>query len=135
MTTRDGRAVKLKQEDYLLKHKARFNLTPLRVWEAWAGGVQLSDFLAGLPDEFHDAAMEAWGSIETSALARELVVLADHALIPDAPRKEQAAWIFENSPEYAAELFALLDGNTEKLNAAIVKAARPWGPNASRLIA
>lgn len=133
--TYDGRAVKLKQEDYLLKHKARFNLTPLRVWEAWAGGVRLSDFLAGLPDEFHGAAMEAWGSMETNALARELVVLADHALIPDAPRKDQAAWILENSPEYAAELFALLDDNTGKFDAAIVKAVKPWGPSASRLIA
>ena len=135
VATLDGRAVKLKQEDYLLKHKARFNLTPLRVWEAWAGEVQFSDFLADLPDEFHNAVMDAWGSIETNAIARELVVISDHALIPDAPRKEQAAWIFENSPEYAAELFALLDDNMEKFYAAIAKAVRPWGPDASRLIA
>lgn len=133
--TDDGRAVKLKQEDYLLKHRARFSLTPMRVWEAWSAGVTLDQFIEGLPDEMHDAVMEAWGSIETAALAREFAVLANHALLPDTSRKEQAAWIFEEAPDLAAELFALLDGNDEKFEAAIRKAVKPIGPAASRLIA
>ena len=135
VATPDGRAVKLKQEDYLLKHKARFNLTPLRVWEAWAGGVQLSDFLADLPDEFHDAAAEAWGDIETSATTHESLALAYHSAVPDASRKEQAAYIAENFPEMSAEVFALLDDNDAKLDACIAKAAKPTGPYATRLIA
>lgn len=133
--TESGRAVKLKQEDYLLKHRARFSLTPMRVWEAWSAGVTLDQFIEGLPDEMHDAVMEAWGSIETNALAREFVVLANHALLPDASRKEQAAWIFEEAPDVAAELFALLDGNEEKLESTIRKAVKPTGPAATRLIA
>ena len=132
--TFDGRAVKLKQEDYLLKHRARFSLTPMRAWEAWSAGVTLDKFIEGLPDEMHDAVAEAWGSIETSALALEFTALAYHAAVPDAPRREQAAYIFEHFPEMAPAIFALLDGNEEKLESTIRKAVKPTGPAATTLI-
>lgn len=132
--TGDGRAVKLKQEDYLLKHRARFSLTPMRIWEAWSTGVTLDEFIAGLPDETHDAVMEAWGSIETGALALEFTALAYHAAVPDAPRREQAAYIFEHFPEMASAIFALLDGNEEKLESTIRKAVKPTGPASTTLI-
>lgn len=133
--TPDGRAVKIKQEDYLVKHRARFSLTPMRVWEAWSSGMTLAQFVEGLPDEFHVAVMKEWGSIETEAIVREFVTLSYHAQAPDAPRKEQAAWIFENVPEFAGELFALLDDNDEKFDATIRRAVKPTGPEASKLIA
>ena len=134
--TSDGRAVKLKQDDYLVKHKARFSLTPMRIWEAQASGMGLSDFLAGLPDEFHAAVVDAWGKIGANALVHHMLAM-DSARIAGGmeTRKEQAAYIQSVTPNHAAAAFALLDGNDEKAGKAAYKAAKPAGPEASRLIA
>ena len=134
--TPDGRAVKLKQDDYLVKHKARFSLTPTRIWEALTSGMELSDFLAGLPDEFHGAVVDVWGKIEANALVHHMLA-TDSARIARgmATRKEQAAYIQSVSPNHAAAAFALLDGNDEKAGKVAYKAVKPAGPEASRLIA
>src|SRR5690606_6921436 len=99
VTTRDGRAVKLKQEDYLLKHRARFNLTPRRIWETIVADVTLDDFLEGMPDEFHDAISDTWEEIENKGLeyASTCSALA-RVVAPKGDRKLQAAYIQEHHP-------------------------------------
>lgn len=133
--TMDGRAVKLKQEDYLLKHRARFNLTPRRIWEAIVGGVLLEDFVAGLPDEFHAAAIETWEGIVQNAIGHVAKVNAVSWAIPKGERKEQARYINANFPHLAAELFAVLDDDRTKLGKLTAKACEPKGAEATRLIA
>lgn len=48
-----SRMVKVKQEDYLLLHRAIFGLSTRRIYEAIVGGQTLEAILAPLPDEFH----------------------------------------------------------------------------------
>lgn len=136
VATLDGRAVKLKQEDYLLKHRARFNLTPRRIWETIVADVTLDDFLEGMPDEFHDAISDTWKEIEDKGLeyASTCSVLARVA-VPKGDRKLQAEYIQECHPELAAGIFACLDNNMVKLTRAAGKHMEPKGPDANRLIA
>lgn len=136
VATLDGRAVKLKQEDYLLKHRARFNLTPRRIWETIVADVTLDDFLEGMPDEFHDAISDTWKGIEDKGLeyASTCSVLARVA-VPKGDRKLQAEYIQECHPELAAGIFACLDNNMVKLTRAAGKHMEPKGPDANRLIA
>lgn len=133
--TKDGRAVKLKQEDYLAMHRARFNLTPWRIWKALTSDVFLEDFLAGLPDEFHEAAEEKWREIEAAGMAHVLQANACASTVPDAERKEQAAYIHDTFPHLAAEVFAILDQDYDKIVKLCVKACEPKGPGARRVIA
>ena len=134
--TADGRAVKLKQEDYLLKHRARFNLTPRRLWEAIAADVTLQDFLDGMPDEFHKDITDAWVRIEDKGLgyASDCRFLA-RRVAPLASRKEQAQALNDMYPELASGVFAVLDSDMRKLHRAAVRYMEPKGPEASRLIA
>lgn len=134
--TADGRAVKLKQEDYLLKHRARFNLTPRRLWEAIAADVTLQDFLDGMPDEFHKDIKDAWVRIEDKGLgyASDCRFLA-RRVAPLASRKEQAQALNDMYPELASGVFAVLDSDMRKLHRAAVRYMEPKGPEASRLIA
>ena len=134
--TQDGRAVKLKQEDYLLKHRARFNLTPRRLWEAIAADVTLQDFLDGMPDEFHKDIKDAWVRIEDKGLgyASDCRFLA-RRVAPLASRKEQAQALNDMYPELASGVFAVLDSDMRKLHRAAVRYMEPKGPEASRLIA
>ena len=134
--TDDGRAVKLKQEDYLLKHRARFNLTPKRIWEAIVANITLHDFLEGMPDEFHDAIGKAWHEIEDKGLeyASACAGWANQARL-EGDRKAQAAYTQLRHPDKAAGIFAALDGDMVKLTRAAAKYMEPTGPEASQLIA
>lgn len=56
--TRDVQ-VKIKQQDYLERHKAKYNFTRKRVWEAGSQGARAFDeFFQNLPDEFQGQAHE-----------------------------------------------------------------------------
>jgi len=46
--------VKIKQEDYVTLHRLVTGLTSRRVHEAMLAGIDLDEFIAPLPDEFHD---------------------------------------------------------------------------------
>lgn len=49
-----GNMIKLKQEDYLILHRAIFGLSTRRVYEGILAGTLLEKILEPLPDEFHD---------------------------------------------------------------------------------
>lgn len=109
----DGFMVKLKQEDYLLKHKARFGLNNKIVWRAGFEKDGIKQLYELIPDEYY-----AWLERTEEAMfleAAEIIVAAvaaDWDLQIGHPelesRAEKAAWIKENSP-YPHLSFALLD--------------------------
>lgn len=56
--------VKIKQEDYVVLHRLVTGLSARRVHEAMLSGQDLDEFIAPLPDEFHDWVREVAGQIE-----------------------------------------------------------------------
>ena len=52
--------VKLKQEDYILLHKAIYGLTTKTVWEAMMNGSTTDALCAHLPDELHEWVRAVW---------------------------------------------------------------------------
>jgi putative RNA ligase len=61
---RTDERVKIKQEDYVVLHRLVTGLTARRVHEAVLQGVDLDEFIAPLPDEFHDWVRDVAGRIE-----------------------------------------------------------------------
>lgn len=61
--------VKIKQPDYLDKHRLRFELTPKRIWEHAAAGTDMIEMVKGLPDEFQDEILETWMGFTKQAAA------------------------------------------------------------------
>ena len=49
----DNTRIKIKQDDYLAKHKLVFNLSEKTVWESLKDG-RFDEYKKGMPDEFHD---------------------------------------------------------------------------------
>lgn len=67
MVVRAGqRMVKIKQEDYLILHRARFGLSTRRVYEAILAGATIGDILEPLPDEFHAWTRAVYAEIQNN---------------------------------------------------------------------
>lgn len=58
--------VKIKQEDYLILHRARFGLSTRRVYEAILAGATIGDILEPLPDEFHAWTRAVYAEIQNN---------------------------------------------------------------------
>ena len=92
-----GLMVKVKYPKYLELHRAKFNFSAKKVWEALKDG-SFAEMLAMLPDEFHD---EAKGIRDTIMADRnDLLDSVDRfgAMIPDGDRASRARWVTENAP-------------------------------------
>lgn len=61
---RTDERVKIKQTDYVILHRLVTGLTARRVHEAMLDGQELDEFIAPLPDEFHDWVRQVAGRIE-----------------------------------------------------------------------
>lgn len=133
----DGRAVKIKQEDYLRKHKIRFDLTPMRVWENLMGS--LDEFLGGIPDEFHDAVTEEWNRQAGYLIGvARLIVLSFDAVAEEVgteDRKAFAIYAREHFTTITPALFALLDDDEDRAATFVHKMVKPEGPEAHTLLA
>lgn len=71
---RTDERVKIKQEDYVVLHRLVTGLTARRVHEAMLQGVNLDEFIAPLPDEFHDWVRDVAGRIEEEVRAAKSAV-------------------------------------------------------------
>ena len=93
----DGLMVKIKFPSYLVKHKARFSLSPNIVWENMRDG-SFQELLLTLPDEFHDEAKGYKKKIvdHMNHLETQGKMWADKA--PDGDRKTKAIWINSTVP-------------------------------------
>lgn len=109
-----GRAVKMKQDDYIALHRIISNLTPKEIWRQLRDGTY-EEYLPSVPDEFYD---------EVTYIADNLI--GDYSFMESGAwqyfeqlqgqgfetRKEQAIWIQQEvQPSYMQGLvFSLLDG-------------------------
>ena len=125
--------VKIKQEDYLELHRARFNLTPRRVWEQLAEGKSIKEVIEILPDEFQDEAREMAEQIIRNLLKRKNEIsqawyeMVRHFGGPyriDLVERRALAEYLKGNP-FRAELFLLFDRKYDALSERNWKAIRP----------
>lgn len=106
----DGQRFKFKGDEYTELHRLLTGLSYNRVVEAMREGV-LDDFLAAVPDEFHDD-VDSWIAQVRQKVADVVLQASDaFARAPKgADRKRFALWVQENEPALSSYLFAMLDG-------------------------
>ncbi len=108
-----GRAVKIKQADYVALHRIVSNLTVKEVWRQLRAGT-FNEFVVALPDEFHAWAMETAEPIVAHHEWTIRGAQAWHAAVLTRglpTRKAQALFIVrEVEPEARGLVFSLLDG-------------------------
>lgn len=115
VTTADGRRVKVKQDDYLEKHRIATNTTPRTVWAALASG---TDPRETLPDEFHwmvDELQDAYNALYAE-------VLAEYATVPPTTDRKEFARLVQGLT-HRGMLFRLYDN--QPITAKIWESIRP----------
>lgn len=114
----DGAMLKIKQQDYVEKHRAVFGLNARRVWEMLVEAPdRVDEWIAALPDEFQQWALDKAMELELEVDVKTGWVHGYFDETRDAldllhgegwGRKEFAAKVMGH--EYQSELFALLSG-------------------------
>jgi len=121
--------VKIKQEDYLILHRARFGLSTRRVYEAILAGATIGDILEPLPDEFHAWTRAVYAEIQNNfkrryrdlvdqyqntmsyAFKSGMVGLdEDEGWYGDREKRGALARLFQEHDDDAWAAFAQLDG-------------------------
>lgn len=130
----EPRIVKIKQDEYVRLHKIVTGLSERSVWEHLCSGKPLDDLLAGLPDELHDWACDAWRHLSTSADVVERNARHAHDDILDAlpvgwERRDYAFLAKERAP-LTPYLFNILDGRDPR--PAILRTLKPAGDTRAR---
>lgn len=129
----NGVRAKVKLADYLVAHKLFTNTSERTVWEWLATGQDLSTLLAFVPDEFADWVKEvAKALLEVHAtLVCRITDTYDviRAILPPEPSRKEFA---EMAVKYqsAAALFAMFDGQGQKVSDWVWKQIRPEGQTA-----
>ena len=120
LSTKDGRMVKVKQEDYLRLHKAIFGLSARKLWEIIALGGDMDAYIAALPDELQPWAKETVRSLFVLHDAKIAYLQETFNEIMDTVERIYGAETWDRA-DFAREvtirggadtgyLFALLDG-------------------------
>lgn len=125
--------VKIKQKDYIEKHKLVFHLSEKSVWESLKDG-NFRDYKAGMPDEFHEW-MDSAASPFLAKFRSYLSIVEDCWFSPETQRlykigtrearKEFAEQISDVAPWLQACLWAEWDGRD--YTATIYKQFEPKG--------
>ena len=100
--------VKIKQPDYIDKHRLRFHMTPKNIWAELVAGTDLVDMVKILPDEFQQVILEIGNKIikDYVAIAMEISIEWEQVKhIKD--RKELAAAVQDK--KHRAALFSIAD--------------------------
>lgn len=134
--------VKIKQPDYIEKHKAVFGLNEMTVWEAWEAERYVS-FINGLPEEVQDWARGVGERLAAEAMSRTNLVYdcyeswmscAQDMSSDRANRAHFASWVLGNGCGYLIEihgrwlegaLFAHYDKDFERRGSIIRKSVKP----------
>lgn len=106
--------VKLKQEDYIVKHRALWGLSARRVWEAQVNDdVAIGDLVASLPEEYRswakeEARRQAQEFLRVQSQVYDLARGANRCLT----RREQAEYLHDSTSDKAlfGMAFRALDG-------------------------
>lgn len=76
-----GQRVKIKQEDYILLHKAITGLNARTVWEHAKANMTPDALLETLPDEFHEWVKDTWQELKAKHRARDLEISYEYSRI------------------------------------------------------
>ena len=92
-----GLMVKVKYPKYLELHRAKFNFSAKKVWEALKDG-SFTEMLAMLPDELHDEAKRIRDTLVANR--NDILDSVDRfgSMIPDGNRADRAKWVTKNVP-------------------------------------
>ncbi len=134
ITLRDGRMVKIKQEDYVALHKIVCGMNERVVWERLGAGETAEQICEQIPDEFHDWVKSVAKTLREKQQAIAMRTWAWFNTITQALPLgfERKAFAIEacKLPEYRPYLFALLDD--KGANEMIWKDIKPSGANSMR---
>lgn len=133
---REDRIVKIKQDDYIALHRIVTGLSEKTVWESIAAGQQVTDVLAGLPDELHAWVRDVWDRMTAQADAIHNMATAAHDAIlrelPDGWARRDYAERAKALPSVTPYLFQLLDGRDPRPG--IHKTLKPAGDTRYRVM-
>lgn len=108
-----GTRLKIKNPRYMQIHRVRFDFTKKRAWEALSQGIDPTDDLEGIPDEFFttveitvDKLLEEYASVAYNA-QRVYNKLEKQNL---ESRKDKAIWINKNAGKLKGILFQMISG-------------------------
>lgn len=135
ITLRDGRMVKIKQEDYVALHKLVCGMNERVVWERLGAGETCAQICEQIPDEFHGWVNAVGFALMNQAGANAFAACAKHNMILEQlgegyARKDYAALAVKH--DCRALLFGLLDG--KDIAPMIWKELRPSGANSMRSV-
>lgn len=134
--------VKIKQPDYIEKHKAVFGLNEMTVWEAWDNDNYL-DFVNGLPEEVQDWARSVFNRLfdeyqrrldQVADVWQSWVMCAQDHSSPHANRAHFSRWVLGHGAGYLIEvhgkwlegaLFAHYEGNDLRVSSIVRKSVKP----------
>jgi RNA ligase len=124
--------VKIKYEEYVRLHRIVTGLNARTVWEHLAGGGELADLMAGIPDEFHgfvrDVAATLVAAVEAAATDIEAEYQSIVDSLPEGWTRKDFALRAASRPERAG-LFLRLD--TRDYRPLLWQRVRPdptWSP-------
>lgn len=108
-----GRAVKMKQDDYIALHRIVSNLTPKEIWRQLREGTY-EQYLPSVPDEFYGEVTYIAGNLiaDYSFIESSAIQWLEQLKRENQPtRKDQALWIQNNVEprEIHGLMFSLLD--------------------------
>lgn len=105
----NGFRLKLKFEGYLKLHRVITNLSNLAVWEWYATGKPIQDFIADVPDEFMGFVQKCWNSFvnDASKIAADTQHTFTELQVQALDRKTFALKVKDE--KYKKILFAMLD--------------------------
>lgn len=134
--------VKLKQPDYIEKHKTVFGLNEMTVWEAWNGD-RYFEFVNGLPEEVQDWARNVFNRMfdeyqrrldQVADIWESWISCAQDMTSPQANRAHFARWVLGNGCGHLIKthgrwlegaLFAHYDGDYLRVSSIVRKSVKP----------
>lgn len=116
--TSTGLMLKVKQPDYLEKHKLVFGLSKRRIWERMGEGATMGEIVSPLPDEWQDWAQDAAEELlaeydavrGTALLTYDAAVLKLNREFPGGFTRKDFAAEAKQHGHWTPYLFALYDG-------------------------
>ena len=102
--------VKVKQPDYLVMHRLRFNMTPLSIWANLMEGTDVADIVSPLPDEFQDEILDIAAQLNDQFTVLNKEIVADWRKVEHLKDDRKSFAQAVSGMKHRGPLFSLLDG-------------------------
>lgn len=123
----DGGMLKVKQQDYLELHRAKFHTTPRSVHAALAGGADREALVASVPDEFHGKVKAIVDDLVREFLGLYGRISAEYAKVRHIEDQKEYAMAVKQL-DHTPALFSIKSGRD--IDDYVWKLVRPSGPEA-----